>query len=125
MLVSTTSATDRNSFTIVGDDFTPELYDGQWSHLSYDLSEYAGQKIYVAVQAEATSCLGAFYDNFEFAHFTTSMDVNGDGDVDGNDLNCLINHVLGKQTWTTGDVNNDGTIDGNDINAMINYLLGK
>ncbi len=125
VLVSTTSATDRNSFTIVGDDFTPELYDGQWSHLSYDLSEYAGQKIYVAVQAEATSCLGAFYDNFEFAHFTTSMDVNGDGNVDGNDLNCLINHVLGKQTWTTGDVNNDGTIDGNDINAMINYLLGK
>ena len=126
VLVSTTSATDRNSFTQVGEEFKPELYnEEEWDHLSYDLSEYAGQLIYVALKAEASSCLGAFYDNFEFAHFTSTFDVNLDGAVDGNDLNCLINHVLGKQTWPNGDVNGDGAIDGNDINAMINHLLGK
>ena len=107
-------------------EFKPELYnEEEWDHLSYDLSEYAGQLIYVALKAEASSCLGAFYDNFEFAHFTSTFDVNLDGAVDGNDLNCLINHVLGKQTWPNGDVNGDGAIDGNDINAMINHLLGK
>jgi hypothetical protein len=126
VLVSTTSATDRNSFTQVGEEFKPELYnEEEWDHLSYDLSDYAGQLIYVALKAEASSCLGAFYDNFEFAHFTSTFDVNLDGAVDGNDLNCLINHVLGKQTWPNGDVNGDGAIDGNDINAMINHLLGK
>ena len=126
VLVSTTSATNRNSFEQVGESFTPELYnDESWDELTYDLSEYAGQKIYIALKAEATNCLGAFYDNFEFAHFTNGMDVNGDGSIDGGDINCLINHILGKASWPNGDVNGDGAIDGSDVNALINVILGK
>ena len=58
-------------------------------------------------------------------------DVNGDGVADGNDLNMLINIVLGKisanDSVVKGDPNIDGegNIDGSDINMLINILLGK
>ena len=58
-------------------------------------------------------------------------DVNGDGVADGNDLNMLINIVLGKlsvsDATVKGDPNIDGEggIDGSDINTLINILLGK
>ena len=56
-------------------------------------------------------------------------DVNGDGSVDGNDLNTLINIILGKDDAEGYDgranVDEEGDIDGNDLNALINILLGK
>ncbi len=56
-------------------------------------------------------------------------DVNGDGSVDGNDLNTLINIILGKDDAEVYDgranVDEEGDIDGNDLNALINILLGK
>jgi hypothetical protein len=60
---------------------------------------------------------------------TIPGDVNGDGSVDGNDLNDLINVVLGKTSADTFDgranVDGQGDIDGNDLNMLINILLGK
>jgi hypothetical protein len=56
-------------------------------------------------------------------------DVNGDGTVDGNDLNLLINIILGNDNAENygGRANVDGLggVDGNDLNALINILLGK
>ena len=56
-------------------------------------------------------------------------DINGDNAVDGNDLNVLINIILGKDSADNYDgranVDNDGGIDGNDLNVLINILLGK
>ena len=55
-------------------------------------------------------------------------DVNGDGKVDGTDLNVLINILLGKDTNDydgRDNVNGEGDVDGNDLNALINILLGK
>ena len=56
-------------------------------------------------------------------------DVNGDGSVDGNDINTLINILLGKEPLTAyGDranVNGEGDVDGGDINELINIVLGK
>ena len=56
-------------------------------------------------------------------------DVNGDGSVDGNDINTLINILLGKEPLTAyGDranVNGEGDVDGADINELINIVLGK
>ena len=55
--------------------------------------------------------------------------MNGDGSVDGNDLNALINIILGKDDAEVYDgranVDEEGDIDGNDLNALINILLGK
>ena len=56
-------------------------------------------------------------------------DVNNDGSVDGNDLNILINIVLGKDNADNYDgranLNGDENVDGSDINTLINILLGK
>ena len=54
-------------------------------------------------------------------------DVDGSGEVDGNDLNALINIILGKADASSYNANVDGQggVDGSDINALINILLGK
>ena len=126
VLVSTTSATDRNSFTQVGYDVTLDLYDDvAWTHLSYDLNQYDGQRIFVALRAKAASCLGAFYDNFELAHVGVMGDVNQDGVVDIADVNIVINVMLGKESNTLADLTGDGKTDISDVNTVINLMLGK
>lgn len=56
-------------------------------------------------------------------------DVSGDGDIDGTDVNTIINVILAKESAATyegrADINQDGTVDGNDLNALINIVLGK
>ncbi len=55
-------------------------------------------------------------------------DVTGDGAVDGNDINTLINILLGKDSqdyhgWD--NVDSEGGVDGSDLNYLINIVLGK
>lgn len=55
-------------------------------------------------------------------------DVNGDGEVDVTDINCIVNVILGtatKETYPKADVNGDGDIDVTDVNALINIILGQ
>ncbi|MBQ0121127.1 MAG: hypothetical protein KBT13_08440, partial [Bacteroidales bacterium] len=56
-------------------------------------------------------------------------DVDGNGTVDINDANILINILLGKDTASKyngrADVTGDGTIDVSDLNATLNIILGK
>ena len=126
VLVSTTSATNRSSFKQIGDNHTEELFnDVAWTHLSYDLSSYAGQQIFVAVRAYSSNCLGAFYDNFEFAHVGQTLDVNQDGKIDVADVNEIINVMLKMSDNKFADVNGDGTIDVADMNELLNYITGK
>ena len=96
-----------------------------WTHLSYDLKQYAGQRIFVALRAKATDCLGAFYDNFELAHIGILGDVNQDGKVDIADVNIVINVMLGKDSNPLADLTGDGKTDIADVNTVINLMLGK
>ena len=53
-------------------------------------------------------------------------DVNGDGDVDVNDVVALIDYVLGNGGTAIpalSDINNDGVIDVSDIPLLINIIL--
>ena len=56
-------------------------------------------------------------------------DVNGDGEVDVNDVNILINIVLGKdnasQYGGRANVDGAGDVDVADVNTLINLVLGK
>ena len=60
-----------------------------------------------------------------------NADVNVDSNIDGSDVNVLIDAVLGKEgIWDSAnkmhfDVNCDHTIDGSDINMLIDFVLGK
>lgn len=83
VLVSTTSQTDRNSFTEES-SFTPELFNEKnWDRITVDLSKYAGKKVYVALASSSSNCLGAFYDNFEFQHFSKTSGIT---DVSADEL---------------------------------------
>ncbi|MBR6247788.1 MAG: hypothetical protein IKQ89_02160 [Muribaculaceae bacterium] len=56
-------------------------------------------------------------------------DIDGMGSVDGNDINILINILLGKDSAANyngrANVDGQGGVDGNDLNALINIILGK
>ena len=130
VLVSTTSPTARNSFQQVGDSFTPDLFDEvNWDHLSYDLSEYAGKKVYVALKSQASNCLGAFYDNFEFLYLGLKGDVNGDGEVGIADVTALVAVVMEDDVpedwYDRADVNGDGEVGIADITALIAILMSQ
>ncbi|WP_407405225.1 dockerin type I domain-containing protein [Sodaliphilus sp.] len=60
---------------------------------------------------------------------TVPGDVNGDGAVDINDANILINVILGKDTADKyngrADVDGNGSVDVKDSNIVINKILGK
>jgi len=54
-------------------------------------------------------------------------DVNGDGEVDITDVNCIINLILGGEDTYNGraDINGDGNVDVSDINAVLNIILNS
>ena len=53
-----------------------------------------------------------------------SGDVNGDGAVDIDDVNLIINQMLNINTGMNCDANGDGRVDIDDLNLVINALLG-
>lgn len=87
VLVSTTSATDRKSFTtIMKGQEIPFLHSGAWESYSIDLSKYAGQNIYVALKHYTIGGgLLAFFDDFTFNHV-------GNPDPDG--INAITNDMI-------------------------------
>lgn len=54
-------------------------------------------------------------------------DVNGDGDVNVEDLTTLIEIILGnaQDTYKTADLTGDGNITKEDAEVLVNILLGK
>ena len=56
-------------------------------------------------------------------------DIDGNGAVNGTDLNILINIILGKDNAANyngrANVNDEGGVDGTDLNKLINIILGK
>ena len=52
-------------------------------------------------------------------------DVNGDGVVDGADIQEVINTILSGEYVASADVNEDQVVDGADIQEIINIILGN
>lgn len=50
-------------------------------------------------------------------------DVNGDGVVNGTDIQAIINLVVEGEYDERGDVNEDGTVNGTDIQEVINIIV--
>lgn len=49
-------------------------------------------------------------------------DVNGDGIVDGNDINEILSNFGAEDPTLDSDVNGDGIVDGNDINVVLGFF---
>ena len=50
-------------------------------------------------------------------------DVNGDGIVNGTDIQAIINFIVGGQYDEKADVNEDGVVNGTDIQEIINIIV--
>ena len=54
--------------------------------------------------------------------------MDGNGVVDVDDLNIIINIMLRKANasdYPAADVNNDGSVDVDDMNIVVNIMVGK
>lgn len=71
------TGTDKADFVQIGQKHELPLYDEvAWNHYTYDLSAYAGKKIYVALKSEVEpEGLWTWYDNFEYAHVGFDKDI--------------------------------------------------
>ena len=55
-------------------------------------------------------------------------DVDGNGVVDVDDMNIIINIMVKKATlaqWPKADIDGSGTVDIDDLNIVINIMVGK
>jgi hypothetical protein len=50
-------------------------------------------------------------------------DVNGDGVVNGTDIQVVINLIVAGEFDEKADVNEDGTVNGTDIQEVINIIV--
>ena len=75
VLVSTSGNTSTKDFeTVMRAEEMPYLESGEWNHYDVDLSDYAGQQIYVAMRHFTTSASDlAFFDDFTFHNMLTSL----------------------------------------------------
>ncbi len=109
----------------------PNADDSFRSWENIDGIDFDNCKLYVPAgtkQAYSTACGWKNFKNIiEIGGSSHTGDVTGDGKVDVNDVNTVINIILGKAegNLAAGDVTGDGKVDIGDVNAIINKVLGK
>ena len=111
---------------------------GLWNGTSGEADNYSvigtgGADWYVTVRAlgDATSAGGvAYVSDFnepglaEVTHLLDG-DANGDGTVNGADLNIVLSNFNGTfsgDAWADGDFNGDGTVNGADLNTVLSHF---
>ena len=52
-------------------------------------------------------------------------DVNGDGVVNGTDIQSVINFIVAGEYDEKADVNEDGNVNGTDIQEVINIIVNN
>lgn len=68
------------------------------------------------------------YHDGDFSPIYVTGDVDGNGMVDVDDVNAVVNIILGLNSAAdfkgVADVNDSGIVDVDDVNALINIILG-
>ena len=70
------------------------------------------------------------YHNSAWEELTANVrgDVNGDGTVDVDDMNIIINIMVHKASftdWPAADIDGSGNVDVDDLNIVINVMVHK
>ena len=93
--------------------------------LHYDASlasVYNGEQLEIPARSVVTLVMGLESNSTE-----TTGDLNGDGVVDVEDVNVIINNILNNTVeaalHAASDLTHDGTVDVEDLNALVNIIL--
>ena len=78
------------------------------------------EDIMKAGNADAVSAVDEYYPALKQA---VKGDVNGDGNVNGTDIQSVINLIVAEEYQKEADVNEDGKVNGTDIQAIINIII--
>ena len=102
--------------------------DFVWKSAEWDLSAYADMDIQLEITGTVASHAAVIIDNIQVTSTGGLVgDVNGDGNIDVEDVNALINVILeiipASSLSGKADVNGDGTTDIEDVNTLINLIL--
>jgi len=63
---------------------------------------------------------------YEYGAVSLRGDLNKDGIVNIQDVQCCVNHISGTQDWgSKADVNSDGKVDEADVKEIVNIILKK
>ena len=108
--------------------FTAGHYDNS---LEFTLEE--GESLRIGVKKDvATGNDWTIFDNFRLVYLgqpAVPNDVNGDRQVDADDVRALVSHLLGKTPKNfnidAADINGDGNIDISDVTALVSIILGQ
>jgi hypothetical protein len=86
--------------------------------LSIDISAYVEGRYTVTVENSQESFTGVFETQ-------TGIDVNGDGKVNGTDIQTVINVIVNEEYSEKADVNKDNKVNGTDIQEIINIIVNE
>ena len=66
------------------------------------------------------------WDGFKEIVEFISYDVNEDGKIDNNDLQAIVDYIMGKASedfiWQKADINGDGKVDAADVVKVVSII---
>ncbi len=126
---------DEGSTIDVGSVLRYEVYidghlHGTTTEPAYTVTHLAAGTHRAGIRAVYTSGASAMVEcEFTVTTAADPCDVNGDGHVDIDDVNAIINVILDLTTDPAlkagADVNGDGRTDIDDVNMLVNRLLAN
>ena len=111
-------------FDITAEDYTFNIIfsQGDGGHQTVDITGLSQDTYF-----EISSTTNKYTVRDITADYSNVGDVTGDGVVDIDDVNAIINVILGRHQAATiqarADLNGDGTVDVDDLNIVINRIL--
>ena len=102
-----------------------------WHTVELPLDQFAGKTVQVQLVGTLRTHSGVFVDAIKVSSMLPGItgDLNGDGAVDVEDVNLLINVILELQSADTlsgdADISADGNTDIEDVNTLINLILNQ
>lgn len=132
------TSADTSAMTLLQANVSPSSSaDGPWTHYEFDLSDYAGQTIYLAFYDHCYDAYEIWIDQVEFfGEAGGSEPITGiigdttlDGEVTIADAILALRHIMGLETLTgdalaQADANQDGNVTIEDCILILRAALG-